>query len=44
MITLNDIKDAKKRLDGTVYKTPLMKAPFLSTGQYLQFFLKFLKQ
>ena len=40
MITLNDIKDAKKRLDGTVYKTPLMKAPFLSTEKNAEIFFK----
>ncbi|RBQ26445.1 MULTISPECIES: threonine ammonia-lyase [Arcobacteraceae] len=40
MITLNDIKDAKKRLENTVSKTPLMKAPFLSQEKEAQIFLK----
>ncbi|WP_418186196.1 threonine ammonia-lyase [Aliarcobacter vitoriensis] len=40
MITLNDIKDAKKRLENTVSKTPLMKAPFLSIEKNAQIFLK----
>ncbi|QKF60035.1 threonine ammonia-lyase [Aliarcobacter lanthieri] len=40
MITLNDIKDAKKRLENTVSKTPLMKAPFLSQEKGAQIFLK----
>ncbi|WP_026804059.1 threonine ammonia-lyase [Aliarcobacter lanthieri] len=40
MITLNDIKDAKKRLENTVSKTPLMKAPFLSQEKGAQVFLK----
>lgn len=30
----------KKRLDGTVYKTPLMKAPFLSTEKNAEIFFK----
>lgn len=40
MITLNDIKDAQKRLAGTVYKTPLMKAPFLSLEKNAEIFFK----
>lgn len=40
MITLNDIKDAKKRLENTVSKTPLMKAPILSKEKNAQIFLK----
>jgi len=40
MITLNDIKDAKKRLEDTVSNTPLMKAPFLSQEKNAQIFLK----
>ncbi|MBL3519741.1 threonine ammonia-lyase [Arcobacter lanthieri] len=40
MITLNDIKDAKKRLENTVSKTPLMKAPFLSQEKEAEIFLK----
>jgi len=40
MITLNDIKDAKKRLEDTVSSTPLMKAPFLSQEKNAQIFLK----
>jgi len=40
MITLNDIKDAKKRLENIVSKTPLMKALFLSQEKNAQIFLK----
>ena len=40
MITLNDIKDAKKRLENTVSNTPLMKAPFLSKEKDAEIFLK----
>ena len=40
MITLNDIKDAKKRLEDTVSKTPLMKAPILSKEKNAQIYLK----
>ncbi|OCL87434.1 threonine ammonia-lyase [Arcobacter porcinus] len=40
MITLNDIKDAKKRLENTISKTPLMKAPILSKEKNAQVYLK----
>lgn len=40
MITLNDIKDAKKRLENTISKTPLMKAPILSKEKSAQIYLK----
>ncbi len=40
MITLNDIKDAKKRLENTISKTPLMKAPILSKEKSSQIYLK----
>ncbi len=40
MITLNDIKDAKKRLENTISKTPLMKAPILSKEKNAQIYLK----
>ena len=40
MITLNDIKDAKKRLENTISKTPLMKAPSLSKEKSAQIYLK----
>ncbi len=40
MITLNDIKDAKKRLENTISKTPLMKAPILSKEKNAEIFLK----
>lgn len=40
MITLNDIKDAKKRLENMVSKTPLMKAPFLSLEKGSEIYLK----
>ena len=40
MITLNDIKEAKKRLANTVSMTPLMKAPILSKEKNAQVFLK----
>ena len=38
MITLNDIKEAKKRLSNTVHATPLMKAPILSKKKMQKFF------
>ena len=40
MITLNDIKEAKKRLSGTVLTTPLVKAPILSKELCAQIYLK----
>ncbi|HJE03097.1 MAG TPA: threonine ammonia-lyase [Aliarcobacter thereius] len=40
MITLNDIKDAKKRLENTISKTPLMKAPILSKEKNAEVYLK----
>ncbi|RXJ83192.1 threonine ammonia-lyase [Arcobacter cloacae] len=40
MITLNDIKEAKKRLANTVSMTPLMKAPILSKEKNAEIFLK----
>ncbi|QKE26906.1 threonine ammonia-lyase [Arcobacter aquimarinus] len=40
MITLNDIKEAKKRLTNTVSMTPLMKAPILSKEKNAEIFLK----
>ena len=40
MITLNDIKEAKKRLTGTVLTTPLVKAPILSNDLNAQIYLK----
>ena len=40
MITLNDIKDAKKRLAGTVLNTPLVNAPILSKDLNSQIYLK----
>lgn len=40
MITLNDIKEAKKRLTGTVLTTPLVKAPILSNDLEAQIYLK----
>ena len=40
MITLNNIKDAKKRLSGTVLNTPLVKAPILSNDLNAQVYLK----
>ena len=40
MITLNDIKEAKKRLSGTVLTTPLVKAPILSKELSAQIYLK----
>ena len=40
MITLNDIKEAKKRLTGTVLTTPLVKAPILSKELNTQVYLK----
>ena len=40
MITLNDIKEAKKRLANTVSTTPLMKAPILSKNLNAQIYLK----
>ena len=40
MITLNDIKEAKKRLAGTVLNTPLVKAPILSKDLNSEIYLK----
>jgi len=40
MITLNDIKEAKKRLAGTVLTTPLVKAPILSADLKSEIYLK----
>ncbi|MBP7742001.1 MAG: threonine ammonia-lyase [Aliarcobacter sp.] len=40
MITLNDIKEAKKRLSNTVLNTPLVKAPILSKELNAQIYLK----
>ena len=40
MITLNNIKEAKKRLAGTVLNTPLVKAPILSSDLNAQIYLK----
>jgi len=40
MITLNDIKEAKKRLAATVLTTPLVKAPILSSNLDAQIYLK----
>ena len=40
MITLNDIKEAKKRLANTVSTTPLMKAPILSKEKNAEIYLK----
>lgn len=40
MITLNDILDAKKRLENTISKTPLLKAPFLSEQKDAEIYLK----
>ena len=40
MITLNDIKDAKKRLENTISKTRLMKAPILSKEKNAEIYLK----
>jgi len=40
MITLNDIKEAKKRLAATVLTTPLVKAPILSNNLDSQIYLK----
>lgn len=40
MITLNDVKEAKKRLSNTVLNTPLVKAPILSKELNAQIYLK----
>jgi len=40
MVTLSDIKDAKKRLENIVSKTPLMKSIFLSQEKNAQVFFK----
>lgn len=40
MITLNDIQNARKRLQDTVSKTPLMKAPILSKEKNAEIYLK----
>lgn len=40
MITLNDIKDAKKQLEKAISLTPLMKAPILSKEKNAEIFLK----
>lgn len=40
MITLNDIKDAKKELEKAITLTPLMRAPILSKEKNAQIFLK----
>lgn len=40
MITLNDIKDAKKELEKAITLTPLMKAPILSKEKNAEIFLK----
>src|SRR5574344_505824 len=40
MITLNEIKDAKKRVENTISKTPLMKAPILSKEKSAQIYFK----
>ena len=40
MITLNDIKDAKKQLEKAISLTPLMKAPILSKEKNAEIYLK----
>ncbi len=40
MITLNDIKDAKKELEKAITLTPLMRAPILSKEKNAEIFLK----
>lgn len=40
MITLNDIKDAKKQLEKAISLTPLMKAPILSKEKNSEIYLK----
>ncbi|WP_323588646.1 threonine ammonia-lyase [Aliarcobacter butzleri] len=40
MITLNDIKDAKKELEKAISLTPLMKAPILSKEKNAEIYLK----
>ncbi|MCG3682966.1 threonine ammonia-lyase [Aliarcobacter butzleri] len=40
MITLNDIKDAKKQLERAISLTPLMKAPILSKEKNAEIYLK----
>ena len=40
MITLNDIKDAKRQLEKAISLTPLMKAPILSKEKNAEIYLK----
>lgn len=40
MITLNDIQEARKRLQNTISKTPFMRAPILSKEKNAEIFLK----
>ncbi|MDH1976740.1 threonine ammonia-lyase [Aliarcobacter butzleri] len=40
MITLNDIKDAKKQLEKAISLTPLMRAPILSKEKNAEIYLK----